>query len=647
MKIFEHIFIIIIVLSLALPSKAQEVIPINTSTKINIGNYCHYYIDETNACSIYDIIQLQQKSLLKPNPETFPNYGPTQASVWLTFVLSNKTTRKRELIFEIGYPMIDSVALYYQSNNKMQVNYSGSKIPVKNWAIHNKKLAIPINLAPGETTRYFLKTNDRESLYLDLILNDTNEFAARDNLTQLFNGFVFGILFLSIIFSSVLYIGNKDTNLIIFAADNLGVVSLLLIVDGFMYYYIWPNNPEFTDIAFRIALFGTNLLGEQFSRKFVNAKKYSPVANKILILFQLLSFGGIFLSFSNESEILKFLSVIFLIGPCVELTAAINSYRKGFKPALYFIISRLPFFFITFIFGLIEYDIVPYWGPVFQFYFAAFAIFQVILISLVLAEKDYKSRVKKIEIEKETEIMKNKELAEANRFKNEILSITSHDLKGPLGNISVLSNFIVTGEESPEDVIHYAKLIRDTSAKLTILVSNLLDTAAVDLGKMSLSVKPVDVAELLREIVKHMSVTAENKNQLITYNLDHNIKHIAYIDELRIQQVLENLINNALKFSGQNTVIRLELTQDDTYICIMIIDQGPGFTEEDKQFLFQEFKKLSARPTGKESSSGLGLSIVKKIIDLHKGEITADNHAEGGAVFTILLPITPQSRNHT
>ena len=639
MRIFRPIYCIILILFLAIPIKAQEVIRIGNSTEINIGNYCNYYIDENNSYGINDIVHFQHEGRLKHNTEIFPNYGATKASVWLTFVLANTTNIKQELIFEIGYPMLDSVVLYQINKNKLIVNYCGSKVPVKNWSIHNKKLAIAINLEPGETSRYFLKTNDRESLYLDLILNDINAFTARDNLTQLFNGFVFGVLFLSIIFGTVLYLGNKDSNLIIFAADNLGVVFILLIVDGFMYYYIWPKNPEFTDIAFRIALFSTNLLGEQFTRKFVNARFYSPIANKILIFFQLLSFIGILLSFFDQMEVLKYLSIVFMIGPIAELTCAIHSYRGGFKPALYFIISRLPFFFIAFVFGLIENNIVPYWGPTFQFYFAAFAIFQVILISLILAEKDYKSRVEKIETEKETEILKNKELAEANRFKNEILSITSHDLKGPLGHINILSNFIVTGEETNEDIIHYAKLIRDTSAKLTTLVSNLLDTAAVDLGKLTLHIKPVDVAELLKETVKHMSVTAENKEQIITYNYNHKLKHIACIDELRIQQVIENLITNALKFSEEKTVIHIDLTKDDKNIRILIIDEGPGFTDEDKQFLFQEFKKLSARPTGKESSSGLGLSIVKKIIDLHKGHITADNHHEGGAIFTISLPI--------
>jgi signal transduction histidine kinase len=114
-------------------------------------------------------------------------------------------------------------------------------------------------------------------------------------------------------------------------------------------------------------------------------------------------------------------------------------------------------------------------------------------------------------------------------------------------------------------------------------------------------------------------------------------------DADRIREAIDNLVSNAIKYSPIGGKIALLITGDADYVRISISDEGPGLSPEDLDRLFGRFQRLSAKPTGGESSTGLGLSIVKRIIDMHGGEVNADSPGPGrGAIFTILLPATTE-----
>ncbi len=620
----------------------QSIVEISSNkVDIKLGRSSYYYLDTAKVHATQTQIQkLYEQNQLPISKKTYPNFGLLKGkNVWFVFTLQNRLSEPKELVLEVAYPMIDSACLYAPDSNGYKIECAGSKVMHSSWSYKNKKVAIPLFLLANEQKTYYLKINDTESLYVDLGLSSEDVFAANDDINQLFNGFVFGILFLSIIFSIVLYLGNKDFNQLVFAANNLGVVLILLVVDGFLYYYLWPETPYLNDVSFRVVIFATNIAGEEFTRRFLILHKEAPTANAILKAFQVLSGIAVIFALFGRVDIAAYFSIIMLIGPFIETFGAIKAYRNGYTPASKFLISRLPFFIITLSFAMIEINIIPYWGPLFQNIFASGAIFQVILISLTLSEKDYKARLSKIEIEREHEILKNKELSESNRFKNEILSITSHDLKGPLSNIKTLASFIADNKyDNHEELIQYSKLIRDTANNLNILVKNLLDNAALDLGKFELDIKPTELSEMVNDLVKQQKYVAALKDQKLLVYYDLLTNYVAFVDELRLKQALENLVSNALKFTPQGGTITIAVTKNATHTRVEVKDQGPGLTDEDKKHLFKEFKKLSARPTGKESSTGLGLTIVKKIIDLHNGKVWAESIYGQGSSFIIEVP---------
>jgi len=235
----------------------------------------------------------------------------------------------------------------------------------------------------------------------------------------------------------------------------------------------------------------------------------------------------------------------------------------------------------------------------------------------------------------------NKELEEANQLKTELLGIAAHDLKNPLQTIMGFAALI--GEESKENhSIHKKAMnIRNASQKMVGLIHDLLETAAIDAGKLELNRRRSDLGLLVQVISENFYLMAEAKRQRLQVCVEENC--IVNVDAERMKEVIENLIGNAIKYSPHEKTIWVSVFRyDKDKVRFSVKDEGQGLTQEDMKKLFGKFQRLSARPTGGESSTGLGLSIVKKLVELHDGKIWAESEGKDkGATFTVELAIEP------
>jgi signal transduction histidine kinase len=233
-------------------------------------------------------------------------------------------------------------------------------------------------------------------------------------------------------------------------------------------------------------------------------------------------------------------------------------------------------------------------------------------------------------------------LQRANGFKNEILGTVAHDLKNPLGVIlgrtEMLTELISTAA-SKESVTAQIEHIRDATKRLTSMVDHLISDAMADAFDITIRREPVDVAALVSEVAEANRPLAVNKQQTITVSAPPKI--VTMCDTDRIREAIDNLVSNAIKYSPIGGKISVTVSHEDDNTVIRVTDQGAGLSPEDLGRLFGRFQRLSAKPTAGESSTGLGLSIVKRIIDMHGGEVTAASPGPNkGATFTIVLPAT-------
>ncbi len=234
--------------------------------------------------------------------------------------------------------------------------------------------------------------------------------------------------------------------------------------------------------------------------------------------------------------------------------------------------------------------------------------------------------------------LKNSELVKLNQDKNKFLSIASHDLRNPIGNINSASNLLIEelSEKLNEEDTDLLKTIRNSSEYMLSLLNDLLDIAVIETGQFNLNLEKQNLVELVSEVIKSNKLHASNKQIKLLFTTDLE-NAIVNIDKLKIEQVLSNLISNALKFSYPDTSVQINLVKKDSEIEISVKDEGQGIPAFDLENLFTPFAKISVKGTAGERNTGLGLSIAKNIIEKHQGRIWVESEVGKGSTFFFTL----------
>ncbi|MDO8897249.1 MAG: HAMP domain-containing sensor histidine kinase, partial [Bacteroidales bacterium] len=234
---------------------------------------------------------------------------------------------------------------------------------------------------------------------------------------------------------------------------------------------------------------------------------------------------------------------------------------------------------------------------------------------------------------------KNAQLEQLDKLKNQFLGIAAHDLRSPLSNIMMCSEYVLDmeGENLSDEARELLSMTNTSSEYMLSLINNLLDVVKIESGKFDLIFEETDLRIFLDSIVRFNAILANNKDIQIKLNLPTDLPPI-FIDRNKITQVLNNLITNAVKFSARGTDVIVSATLKEKEVYISVQDHGQGIPENEISLLFKPFSKVSVRSTAGEKSTGLGLSIVKSIVTHHNGKIWAESKQGQGSVFTFTLP---------
>ena len=221
--------------------------------------------------------------------------------------------------------------------------------------------------------------------------------------------------------------------------------------------------------------------------------------------------------------------------------------------------------------------------------------------------------------------------------KDELLGILAHDLQNHLVGMAITVQVLQDRASRHGDnrLERAAANIRHSTVQMRAFVQEFLANSAADRG-WTLDIRPVVLNEAAVAAVQHHAEAARCKG----VSLEHEPSPAASVaaDRKALDQVLDNLISNALKFSPAGAAVRVSVQPTDHGGVLSVRDEGPGFTEDDKLRMFRRYGRLSARPTGGEPSTGLGLSIVKKLVDAMGGRVECESTAGRGATFRVNLP---------
>jgi len=228
------------------------------------------------------------------------------------------------------------------------------------------------------------------------------------------------------------------------------------------------------------------------------------------------------------------------------------------------------------------------------------------------------------------------DLRDLNEVKNRFLGMAAHDLRNPLSAIRGMSELMLGSDWDKPRRNELLQVIYDSSNEMLRLVNELLDVAVIESGKLEIRLAPANLATLAGSRMRLLAPAAEKKHIALEPMLETVPDSL--LDAVRIGQVIDNVVNNAIKFAPGGTTVRVAVRRVADGLELSVLDQGPGLSASDQERLFGTFERLTAQPTGGEQSTGLGLAIAKKIVDAHRGSISVRSELGNGAEFVVTLP---------
>ena len=233
----------------------------------------------------------------------------------------------------------------------------------------------------------------------------------------------------------------------------------------------------------------------------------------------------------------------------------------------------------------------------------------------------------------------NAELNRLNDLKNQFLGMAAHDLRNPLQGILTYSDFLLDELAGilNADQVEFLHVIHSQSQYMAHLVDDLLDVAAIESGQLQLDLQPVELVQLAQTNLARNQLIAGRKG--ITLHLQAMPVPGLLLDAAKIEQVLDNLVTNAIKFSPSGSRVEVSIQPVGAEIQISVRDQGPGIPPAEMAALFKPFHRTSVKSTAGEKSTGLGLVIVKRIVEGHGGRIQVESQPGQGSTFRVTLPL--------
>ncbi|PZV12334.1 MAG: hypothetical protein DCF22_12695 [Leptolyngbya sp.] len=235
-----------------------------------------------------------------------------------------------------------------------------------------------------------------------------------------------------------------------------------------------------------------------------------------------------------------------------------------------------------------------------------------------------------------------REAQEANRMKDEFLATLSHELRSPLNAILGWTRLLTTRKFNEATTARALETIERSAVTQAQLVEDLLDVSQIIRGKLRLNIQPMDLTHAIQAEIATVQPSAEAKNIQIQFLVKPDIGLISG-DCDRLQQVVWNLLSNAVKFTPENGQITISLERYHSHIHLIMIDTGKGIDPEFAPFVFDRFRQADSSSTRIHSGLGLGLAIVRHLVELHGGTVNVSSAGENqGSTFTVKLPLMPE-----
>lgn len=598
-----------------------------------LGTELSYFCDPSNQLDIEAIKEKSFEPVAKPEV----SFGFKQPTCWFKFKLENLQPFPVKLVLSSNFNIFDQIDLFSFFGDQYIKTSIGDTVDYSTRELQIRTLALPIDLPARSEMQFYLRAQTTGNFYLPLQICTYNYFLSAgkqyENILGIGYGIVIGLFFYHLF---LLFLTKEKVQL--FYILYVGCTLLFFASQQGSLFQFWPHATQWNNLSLYSFSFFALSSGLFFSRLFLNTKN-SPQIHKVLKYSAIfLALAGIFHFLLPTALIASINSLLGLLLIISLFIIALQRYLEGFAEAKLFMIAwgLLLIIGATMIImmnlGMGNINVVMLLA---QLAFAS----QQVLLSIGLAQRINSLKRDKEETEKEISIAQAE-----NKAKTDFLARMSHEIRTPMN--AVLGVTQLLEKTSLTDVQqHYLDLLKSSGKLLISIINDILDYAKITSGGLSLENTIFNLPKLFISTQQILSTNVKNKNIELIFDIDDNLPQWVEGDPTRLQQILFNLLSNALKFTQKGSV-RLEVRQlfqinkDHSQLQITIVDTGIGLSSEQLRNLFSAFHQADASITRKYGGTGLGLAISKQLIDLMRGSINVQSTLHKGTTFIILLPVS-------
>ncbi len=596
-------------------------------------------------------------------------FGFTASAIWFKVAVDNPSASPFEAILGTDFTHLDHVLLYVpRPEGGFTERRAGLMEVPEETGIVSQGLVFPFRAGPGETTLY-LRVKTETTFMTPFTLWNENNFHRRQRNEWLLYGLNFGVLFAVFCYNLFMFISLKEKSSIVYVIYLSSWIFENLVFNGFAHAYFWPDWLWWSKHSILFAVMYVESSGIVFARVFLNSRVTAPRADRLMVgylwacgIMTILS-----LTWPNYTQLHMIIVCTALVYPPLLLAAGVMALKNGLRAARFFLLAWASSIAGIVVYGLVHLGVVPF-SAITSHAMDVGVCAEAILMSIAISEaiKDKTAAIRRekeeaqaralenemrvhqilleakeqleIKVEQRTTALRiEKEHAEdATKIKNKFISLVSHDLRGPLGNVMALLGMLENKEHYNVNAAAETNLLsraRGNLGGLLEMIDQLLDLSRLQSGKILVIKKPVTVRDIAASSFGHYSPAAEKKGIRLINEVPSGMK--VFADTALILEVLNNLVSNAVKFCREGDSITVGASDPHT---ITVKDGGVGIPASLLPDIFRPEVKTTTTGTGGEKGTGLGLPYCKEIMEAHGGDLTVASVEGRGAVFSMRFP---------
>lgn len=598
------------------------------------------YVDVGEQNLSLNQVMTNKEFKFKPMLNENTDFGFTTNHIWIRFQLKNTSKEKLDCFFETARPITDVAELYAINQEKTVTKLiSGDAIPKTQRSFDHRKTIFKISLNPGEQQQFYLHVkSDGEMLSMPMILYNLESLIQMTSFEQFVFGFFYGILIIAAILYLFFFFGMRDKTFFYYSMYVVFIGLLQFAIDGYFYQFITPQSGWFSLHAVVLFACVANFFLGRYAQVFLKIKEYNKFINKAFYVLYIFN-ASLFLSLLLIPKALEYSYPIAnglgLIVLSLIIASQISIYNKTRKLDRFFAIGV--FFLICgfVVFILKNFSVLPlnFWTENGSKLGTGM---EVIFLSLSMA-----NLIRNLKNEREElQTLALQRSEEMNELKSYFLSNISHELRTPLNAILNTAKSMAK-DSNDKQIQDGSQIIKYSTYSLLSSVNDILDFSKIEKNEIKLELSDFDLVRTAEHIANNFAREASDKGLNFTFHKGEDLPEMVKGDSVRLNQILHNILSNALKFTHEGFVkFKLEAKKgkdNKVQITFTVSDTGVGISKEKINSIYDSFSQEGINNKRKFGGLGLGLYIVKHLVDLHQGKIKIDSTPDLGTMCEIQL----------